>query len=248
VLPHDQQAFYDEKIVHLPDSYQCNDPSRPLRTVTRAQAGLPPDAFVFANFNHSGKITRTVFETWMRLLAAVPGSRLWLLADAASEKLRRSAAARGVDPGRLVFAPFASLEDNLARLPCADLMLDTMPCGGHTTASDALWMGIPLVTCLGRSFAGRVAASLLTALDVPELITATPAEYEALALALARDPARLAALRAKLATNRTTAPLFDAPRFCRHIEAGYETMVQIAEAGEAPRPFDVPLIASRLAR
>jgi predicted O-linked N-acetylglucosamine transferase (SPINDLY family) len=242
LLPHDQQAFYDEKIVHLPDCYQPNDPSRPLRAIGRESAGLPPDAFVFASFNHYRKITRPVFDLWLRLLAAVPGSVLWLLQDAASPRLRQAATARGIDPARLVFAPWASLEDNLARLACADLMLDTLPCGAHTTASDALWMGVPLVTCAGPSFAGRVAASLLTAIGVPELIAASLPDYEARALALARDPARLAALRAKLAANRHTAPLFDAPRFCRHIERAYETMIAIAEAGEQPRPFDVGVI------
>ena len=246
LLPHTQQPFYNEQIVHLPECYQPNDPLRPLRTISRGAAGLPAGAFVFASFNHYRKITRLVFAAWMRLLAAVPGSVLWLLQDAASEALRRRAAAHGIDPARLVFAPWTGVEDNLARLPNADLMLDTMPCNAHTTASDALWMGVPLVTCLGHSFAGRVAASLLTAIGAPELIATTLEDYETLALALARDPARLAALKAKLAVGRTTAALFDAPRFCGHLERAYEMMVARAQAGEAPASFDVAAEAARL--
>jgi predicted O-linked N-acetylglucosamine transferase (SPINDLY family) len=238
VLPHAQQPFYDERIVHLPDCYQPNDPSRPLAAATRAEAGLPPEALVFACFNHYRKITRSVFDCWMRLLVATPGSVLWLLQDAASETLRRRAAAGGVDPARLVFAPWTSLDANLARIACADIVLDTLPCGAHTTASDALWMGVPVVTRLGKSFAGRVAASLLTAIGAADLITGTMAEYEALALALARDPAALTALKQRLAANRHTAPLFDAPRFCRHLERAYEMMLDQA----TPQPFDVPVL------
>ncbi len=242
VLPHDQQRFYGEKIVQLPDCYQSNDPARPLAAMTRIAAGLPQTGFLFCCFNIHRKITRAVFECWMRLLAAVPGSLLWLLDDSASETLRRAAAARGIDPARLVFSPKVDTDTHLARSGCADLVLDTMPYGAHTTASDALWAGVPIVTVLGPSFANRVAASLLTAIGMPELIAPSLDEYEALALALARDPARLAALKAKLAANRTTAPLFDAERFCRHIERAYETMMTIARAGEAPRPFTVPAI------
>jgi predicted O-linked N-acetylglucosamine transferase (SPINDLY family) len=242
VLPHAQQPFYDEKIVHLPDCYQPNDPSRPLGAVTRAAAGLPETGFVFCCFNIHRKITRPLFDAWMRLLTAVPGSLLWLLDDSANETLRREAAARLVDPARLVFAPRLELDAHLARCGAADLVLDTMPYGAHTTGSDALWAGVPIVTVLGPSFANRVAASLVTAMGAPELIAASLEEYEALALALARDPARLAALKAKLAANRHSAPLFDAPRFCRHIERGYEMMLEIARAGEAPRPFDIPVL------
>jgi predicted O-linked N-acetylglucosamine transferase (SPINDLY family) len=242
VLPHDQQSFYDEKIVHLPDCYQPNDPTRPLATMTRAEAGLPVQAFVFCCFNIHRKISRAVFDSWMRLLAAMPGSLLWLLDDTASDVLRAEAAARGVDPARLVFSPKVDANAHLARSGCADLVLDTSPYGAHTTASDTLWAGVPIVTVLGPSFASQVAASLLTAIGAPELITASLADYEALALALARDPARLAALKAKLVANRHTAPLFDADRFRRHIERSYEMMMVIARAGEAPRPFDVPVI------
>jgi len=244
VLPHDQQPFYDEKIVHLPDCYQPNDPSRPLAAAARAEAGLPADGFVFCCFNIHRKISRPVFESWMRLLTAVPGSLLWLLDDTANETLRAGAAARGVDPARLVFAPKLDVNAHLARCAAADLMLDTMPYGAHTTTSDALWAGVPVVTVLGPSFANRVAASLVTAVGAPELIASSLADYEALALALAQGPARLASLKAKLAANRMTAPLFDAERFRRHIERAYETMMEIARAGEAPWPFSVPVLES----
>ncbi|HJR55371.1 MAG TPA: tetratricopeptide repeat protein [Rhizomicrobium sp.] len=243
VLPHDQQPYWDEKIVHLPDTYQVNDPSRPHDPpMTRGEAGLPENTFIFASFNSHRKIRRGNFDVWMRLLAAVPGSVLWLLDDSANERLREHARMRGVDPARLIFAPRMDSRLHLQRLPNADLMLDNLPYGAHTTASDALWMGVPIVTCQGTAFAGRVGASLLTAISCPELITHSMAEYEALALELARDGERLAALRRKLADNRLTAPLFDAARFCRHIEQAYVTMMEIARAGEAPRPFDVPVI------
>ena len=242
VLPHDQQPFYDEKIVHLPDCYQCNDPSRPLATMTRTMAGLPETGFVFCCFNIHRKISRPVFESWMRMLAVMPGSLLWLLDDTATEILRAEAAARGIDPARLVFSPKLDTNAHLARSGCADLVLDTAPYGAHTTSSDALWAGVPIITVLGPSFANRVAASLATAIGAPELITASLEDYEALALALARDPARLAAVKAKLAANRHTAPLFDADRFRRHIERSYEMMLETARAGKAPEPFDVPIV------
>jgi predicted O-linked N-acetylglucosamine transferase (SPINDLY family) len=149
---------------------------------------------------------------------------------------------RGIDPARLIFAPRMDSRLHLRRLPCADLVLDNLPYGAHTTASDALWMGVPLVTCLGTAFAGRVGASLLTAIGCPELITHSMAEYEALALELARDGGQLAALRKKLADNRLTAPLFDAARFCRHIERAYMTMMDLARAGVPPKAFDVPVM------
>jgi len=167
---------------------------------------------------------------------------LWLLDDTASDILRGHAAAAGIDPARLVFAPKQDAVRHLARSAGAGLCLDTMPYGAHTTGSDALWAGVPLVTVLGPSFANRVAASLLNAVGMLELIAASLEEYEALTLAIARDPARLAALKTKLAANRTTAPLFDAARFCRHIERAYETMMEIARAGEEPRAFNVQMV------
>ena len=228
VLPMEQQAFYTELIVHLPDCYQVNDASRVVTPApTRAKAGLP-DGFVLCCFNNNWKIAPPVFDIWMRLLLAVPGSVLWLLQDSdeAAANLRREAAARGVAQERLIFAPRVSPEEHLARHRLADLFLDTLPYNAHTGASDALWVGVPLVTLKGESFHGRVAASILSAIGLPELITENPADYERLALALASDGARLAALREKLGANRKTAPLFDTARFTRNLEAAYEMMGQ----------------------
>ena len=212
----------------------------------RRAAGLPDQGFVFCCFNNSHKITQPVFEVWMRLLTQVPGSVLWLLGGnaAAERNLRREAQARGVDPARLVFAGRLELEAHLARHRLADLFLDTLPYNAHTTASDALWTSLPVVTCRGRAFAGRVAASLLQAVGLPELVSTSLAEYESLALRLATEPVLLAAIRAKLARHRQTHPLFDTDRFRRHIEAAYSQMWDIFERGEPPQSFAVAPLAS----
>ena len=220
VAPPGHEPFFSEKIVRLPDCYfpTAYDPSQPAPT--RAEAGLPASGFVFTSFNNSWKITRTVFTTWLRLLGAVPGSVLWLLDanDAFKGNLRRAASAAGLDPARLIFAPRTDADSHLARQQLAGLMLDTSPYNGHMTTSDALWVGVPLVTMLGTAFAGRVAASQLKTVGLPELITPSLEDYEALALALAKDPARLAALRAKLAAAPASSPLFDADRMRQNIE------------------------------
>ncbi|MGH9579284.1 MAG: hypothetical protein ACRD3R_17735, partial [Terriglobales bacterium] len=243
VIPPEQKAFYTEKVVYLPDTYQVNDSRRRIaeRMPTRAEAGLPDSGFVFCCFNNNYKITPDMFDIWMRLLNKVPGSVLWLLEDnaAASRNLRREAEARGVASERLVFAKVIRLDEHLARHRLADLFLDTLPYNAHTTGSDALWAGLPLLTCQGTTFPGRVAASLLKAVGVPELITSSREEYEALALALATHPAQSAEIRAKLARNRTTHPLFDTDRFRRHIEAAYLAMWERAERGEPPASFAV---------
>jgi predicted O-linked N-acetylglucosamine transferase (SPINDLY family) len=178
----------------------------------------------------------------MGLLREVDGSVLWLLGgDAGIERnLRAAASERGVSPERLVFAPKVALEAHLARHRLADLFLDTLPYNAHTTASDALWAGLPLITCAGRSFAARVAASLLGAVGLPDLVTTSLGDYQALALALARDPQRLAALRARLAANLPDAPLFDTDRTRRQVETAYATAWRRRMAGLAPRSFDVP--------
>lgn len=244
VLPMDQQRFYDEKIVHLPDSYQANDDRRVIapETPSRAEAGLPADGFVYCCFNNAYKITPEVFASWMRILNAVPGSVLWLLANEAEamDRLRAVAAGQGVDPARLVFAPYVPSAKHLARHRIADLFLDTLPYNAHTTASDALWAGLPVLTQMGQAFAGRVAASLLNAVGLPEMITRDAAAYEALAVALGRDPARMAALKAKLAAAIPTAPLFNTPRFTRHLESAYRMMWQRHAAGLPPEGFAVP--------
>lgn len=243
VIPAHDFDCYAEKIVWLPESYQANDGHRPIADIvpTRAEHGLPEGAFVFCCFNDNYKITPTVFSSWMRILQAVDNSVLWLFEDnvTAASNLRREAKARGISAERLVFARRLPNAEHLARHRCADLFLDTLPYGAHTTASDALWTGLPVLTCLGDTFAGRVGASLLNAIQLPELVTRTPAGYEQLAIELARTPARLAALKAKLARNRTTTSLFDTAQFTRQIEAAYVAMMERHQAGLPPDHIQV---------
>ncbi|MGD0720041.1 MAG: tetratricopeptide repeat protein [Roseiarcus sp.] len=243
VAPPGCEAWFAEKVVRLPDCYQVNDGRRAIaaESPTRAQAGLPESGFVFCCFNNAWKITPEVFDVWMRLLGRVDGAVLWLLAgdERAQDNLRAQARARNVDPSRLVFAGPLPLEAHLARQRLADLFLDTLPYNAHTTASDALWAGLPVVTRLGDGFAGRVAASLLRAVGMADLATSGLEEYEALALRLAQAPDQLAAVRARLARNRLTHPLFDADRFRRHVETAYRKMSDSFGRGEAPRGFDV---------
>ena len=242
VVPAAQADNYGEKLVFMPGSYYVNDRKRPVTAPPpRRELGLPENSIVFCCFNQAYKILPDVFSRWMRLLAAVPGSVLWLLETNrwAQQNLRREAGGRGIQPDRLIFAPRVSSDRHLARIGAADLFLDTLPYNAHTTATDALWVGLPVLTLPGETFASRVAGSLLTAAGVPELITGSAAEYEALALGLARDPGRLAALRAKLVRNRATAPLFDTPAFTRHLETAYETMWRIHSSGSAPRSIEL---------
>jgi len=241
VAPFDHQPFFSEQIVQLPDCYFPTSYG-PLPPVpSRAEAGLPPKGFVFASFNNSWKITRPMFEVWMRLLAAVPGTVLWLLDSSSGfrDTLKREAQARGIAPERLVFAPRLSPDANLARLALADLVLDTSPYNGHMTSSDTLWAGVPLVSLAGKAFAGRVAMSQLLAIGMGELVTHDPAAYEALALKLARDPALLNAVRDKLARGSDMAPLFDTGRMVQSVESAFATMLEIHNKGEAPRGFRV---------
>jgi protein O-GlcNAc transferase len=238
VIPEDRFGCYVEKIVWLPDSYQANDRARAIAddVPARTDHGLPNAAFVFCCFNDNYKITPSVFASWIRILLAVENSVLWLFEDnpVAADNLRREAATRGISPQRVVFARRLPVSEHLARHRCADLFLDTLPYGAHTTASDALWSGLPVVTCVGETFAGRVGASLLNAVGLPELVTTTPKAYEEQAIGLARNPAQLATLRAKLARNRLTTPLFDTARFTRHLEAAYATMMARYHAGLPP--------------
>lgn len=236
VLPFDQQPFFSEKIVHLPDGYWTCDTRRAVGTApSRREENLPEDGFVFCCFNNNRKITSAVFDVWMRLVSAVPGSVLWLKAShgGAMANLCREASVRGVDPSRLVFAGNAPADVHLARHSLADLFLDTLPYNAHATAADALWAGLPLVTCRGRTFPGRVAASQLQAAGLPELIAESMEDYEALALRLVQEPALLASFRTRLAEGRKTAPLFDTDRFRSAIEAAYIQMHQTAGRGEA---------------
>jgi protein O-GlcNAc transferase len=243
ILPMDQQLFYSEKIVQLPDCYQPNDTRRrAAETVPSRKAyGLPEQGFVFCCFNQSYKIRPAVFDIWMRLLQATEGSVLWLLEYNAQVKdnLRKEAFQRGIDPARLVFAPIMGVPEHLARHRLADLFLDTLPVNAHTTTSDALWAGLPVLTCVGSTFAGRVAGSLLKAANLPELITYSLEEYEALALQLAQNPGRLSAIRQKLEQTRLRVPLFDIEKFTRNIEKSYQTMWDIYQAGDSPKAFTV---------
>ena len=228
-IPPGEEGAYVERVVRLPHSYQPNDRQRQVaQAPTRAALGLPADAVVFACFNNTYKITSTMFAAWMRILAAVDGSVLWLLQDndAASANLRAAAAAHGVAPARLHFAPRIRLDEHLARHACADLFLDTLPYNAHTTASDALWAGLPVLSCRGTTFPGRVGASLLHAVELAEdLLVDDLAAYEARAVEFARDRARLARVRERLAQARRTAPLFDTPAYARALEAAYEAML-----------------------
>lgn len=230
VIPPQDQRFYSEKVIYLPEAYQPTDDSATIPPApTRAAAGLPEEGFVFCCFNNTYKLGEQLFDIWMRLLAAVPKSVLWLVEHNAAARLNleRAARARGIDPARLVFAPRVGHPEHLARHALADLFLDTLPYNAHTTTSDALWAGVPVLTSLGAAFPGRVAASLLGAIGLPELVTPDLAAYEALALRLARDRDVLSALREKLARNRRTQPLFDSARFCRNLEAAYRHMMEV---------------------
>ncbi|MBF0285742.1 MAG: tetratricopeptide repeat protein, partial [Magnetococcales bacterium] len=236
-VPLEDARWFDEKLAILPDAYQPNDRQRPLGDKpSRAACGLPEQGVVFACFNHPYKITAEFFAAWCRLLRETPDSVLWLLSSGAMAEanLRREAQQRGVDPARLIFAPHAPLDEYLTRLQQADLFLDTCPYNAHTTASDALWAGVPLVTTPGRTFASRVAASLLTAAGVPELIAPDLEGYVALARALADDPARRLAIRRRLEEGRSRSPLFDTPRFVRHLETLYQGMWSRYAAGHPP--------------
>jgi protein O-GlcNAc transferase len=244
VIPPDQTPYFTEKLVYLPDCYLVNDRQRQIadRTPTREACGLPPQGFVFCCFNKSYKIAPTVFDLWMRLLLAVPDSVLWLSVTNKSTitNLRQVAHTRGVNPDRLIFAPREQkLSDHLARHRLADLFLDTLPYNAHTTTSDALWSGLPVLTCSGRSFAARVAGSLLHAIGLPELVTYNLQDYETMALKLATQPDLLHQIAEKLNQNRLTTPLFDCDRFRYHIEAAYTEMCSISQRGEQPYSFSI---------
>jgi predicted O-linked N-acetylglucosamine transferase (SPINDLY family) len=246
IIPEAEQRWYAENIVYLPDTYQCTDGKRLIaqETPSRRDVGLPEQGFVFCSFNASYKIAPRVFDVWMRLLQKTEGSVLWLREsnDESTRNLRREAERRGVAGDRLVFAPRRPQADHLARHRHADLLLDTLPYGAHTGTSDALWAGLPVLTCLGDSFAGRVAASLLRAVGLPDMVMHTLEDYEARALELAHDPAQLNEVRERLARNRETHPLFDTARFTRHLERAYETMVERHRFGGAPQSFAVDFI------
>lgn len=229
VIPPEQRQHYSERVVYLPDCFQANDRQRAIAThmPSRAELGLPDDAFVFCSFNNLYKIGPDTFDSWARILEQVPGSVLWLVDDQeiAQRHARQEAHARGIAPSRLIFAPRVAYPDHLARMRRADLFLDTLPFNAGTTASDALWAGLPVLTQPGQAFASRMAASLLRAIGLPELITHSAADYEALAVQLAQHPNQLQALRQRLVDNRLISPLFDTTRFTRNLEDAYRSLV-----------------------
>ena len=245
VIPQESQIHYSGKIAYLPHCYQVNDRKRVIsnRVFTREELGLPESGFVFCCFNNNYKITPSVFDSWMRILHQVPDSVLWLVKDndIAAENLLKEAQQRGIDAKRIIFAQRVPLtEDYLARNRIADLFLDTLPYNAHSTASDALWAGLPVLTRMGESFASRVAGSLLHAIHLPELITTTAAEFEAKAVELALNPEKLQAIREKLHQNRLTTPLFDSELFTRHLENAYEQMMQRYYCGLSPDHLVIP--------
>lgn len=242
VAPPGSEEEFTERLVRLPHCYQPNDRQRAIGSIpTRAEVGLPDDAFVYCCFNQAFKINRAIFALWMDLLRATPHAVLWLKDDNrwATAAFKEHARAAGIDPARLVFGPSLPLADHLARISLADLALDCAPYGSHTTASDALWAGVPQIAYLGDSFAARVSASLVTAIGLPELIVRSPEECRALVTRLANDRAALGRIRNRLAANRLTAPLFDSRLFVGHLEAGYLAMWQRAAAGLPPDHIDV---------
>lgn len=239
IIPESHEIYYSEKVLRLP-CYQPNDRKRTIseRRPTRVQVGLPEDAFVYCSFNGTQKTTPRVFQRWMMVLRQVPNSVLWLLTGTAdsNDRLRRAAAEQGVAPDRIIFADKMPNPDHLARYPLADLFLDSMPYGAHTTAADSLWMNVPIVTWPGRSFASRVCASLVRAAGAPELACASVDDYIALAVELARNPERLAAIKAKLAAGRDTCMLFDTPAVVRGLEELYRQMWCEYKSGDLPVP------------
>lgn len=243
VLPDEEQVNWSEKPVWMPHSYYPNDRKRPLPVpdTDRAAHHLPAEGVVFACFNNPFKISPQIFAVWMNILREIPGSVLWLYGnnDFVEANLRREAEQAGIDPARLVFARPATLEQHIARHGVADIFLDTLPYGAHTTGADALWAGLPMISCTGRSWPSRVGASLLHAVGLPELAVSTLPEYQALAIALANDAPRRAALRAQLIAARETAPLFDAEAFARGLERAFTVMAERARAGDAPSKIEV---------
>ena len=238
LIPIQSQDYYSEKIAYLPNSFQVNDRKRPISTrrFTKNEVGLPNDGFIFCCFNNSYKILPSTFDGWMRILHGVEDSVLWLFEDnsSATENLRLEASRRDVDPNRLIFAQKLPLEDHLARHYLADLFLDTKPYNAHTTASDALWTHLPVLTLAGESFASRGAASLLNAIGIPELITHTQEEYEVMAILLATNPEKLLSIKQKLIANRLDRPLFDTPLYSRDIETAFMEMYKRYQADLLP--------------
>jgi predicted O-linked N-acetylglucosamine transferase (SPINDLY family) len=240
IIPPAQREYYSEEIIYLP-SYQVNDSKRPVieRRLSREELGLSPAGFVFSCFNANHKITPDTFDSWMRILLRVEGSSLFLYAsnEVSERNLRREAERRGVDPHRVVFGKYLAQEDYLARFRAMDLFLDTLPYNAGTTASDALWAGLPVLTCAGHAFAARVAASLLIAIELPELVTSTTEQYEEKAVQLAENPELLREIKWKLAQNRLKTALFDIRSFTENLECAYTRVQERHRSGLAPQTF-----------
>ncbi len=243
VIPNESKEHYSEKIIQLPNCYMPQDNTRQIseKPVSRAEFGLPAGGFVFCCFNNNFKISPTEFDIWMRLLTKVDGSVLWLLKSNkwSESNLRSEAIKRGVASDRLVFADRLPLDEHLGRLKLADLFLDTFNFNAHTTASDALWAGLPVLTMIGKSFAARVAGSLLTSIEMPELITKTKEEYEALALSLATDPNKITSIKTKLSKKRISSALFDTETYTKNLEEAYIQAYQRYENALSPAEFKV---------
>lgn len=243
LIPTESQQHYSEKIVYLPNTYQVNDRQRKIsdKIYTRAECGLPAEGFIFCCFNNNFKITPLVFDSWVRILKSVNGSVLWLFEENASSatNLRNEALKRGLNPARIVFAKRMKLAEHLARHKLAGLFLDTLPYNAHTTASDALWAGLPVITCVGESFAGRVASSLLNAIGLPELITKTPAAYEELAIELGTTSSKLLAIKDKLEANKLTTPLFNTELFTKNIESAYTQIYERYHSDLQPQHINI---------
>ena len=226
IIPPENQKYFSEKVLYLPNTYMPTDNGRELseRHITRRDMGLPEDAFVFCCFNNNYKITSSEFDIWMRLLNKVEGSVLWLRPSNkwAELNIKKEAQKRKVDPERIMFAGKVPMDEHLARHKLADLFIDTFAFNAHSTAAEALWAGLPLVTKAGQGFAARVAGSLVKAIGLPELITESEEEYEALALKLATHPEHLAQIKTKLASNLLTQPLFDTEQYTKHLETAYQ--------------------------
>jgi predicted O-linked N-acetylglucosamine transferase (SPINDLY family) len=237
IIPEESKRFYSEKIIHLP-SYQVNDSHRKIaaKVFTREELGIPQNGFIFACFNSNYKILPAMFESWMRILQAIEGSVLFLYSgnEWAQANLIREAEKKGIDSQRVIFGKQLPTDEYLARYQVCDLFLDTSPYNAGTTASDALWAGLPVLTLMGNSFASRMAASLLKAIDLPELITTNQSAYEDRAIELANNPQQLAEIKQKLARNRDSTPLFDTPLFTKNLESAYTTIYQRYQADLTP--------------
>ena len=239
LIPESLQKYYTEKPIYLPNTYMPTDNTREIssRSIKRKEFGLPEDSFVFCCFNNNYKITSEEFDIWMRVLEKIKGSVLWLRKsnEWSEANFTKEARKRGIDPSRLVFAGKIAMEEHLARHKLADLFIDTFKFNAHTTASEALWAGLPVVTKLGKGFAARVASSLLNAIDLPELITETNEDYEALILDLATNQDKLMKIKKRLINNRLSKPLFDTELYTKHLESGYKQAYKEYIKGHQPK-------------